>query len=111
MYVSDSDNTWTQVYEPIGLYPLRHYYTPESSNNNVNCMVSERNEVKDCKGNTLTYNYYIDGNGLIGAILLYPDSSDPPEPVFNFISNDRKIRINYCYFTGFNSRNNNNIHS
>ena len=82
MYVSDSDNTWTQVYEPIGLYPLRHYYTPESSNNNVNCMVSERNEVKDCKGNTLTYNnYYIDGNGLIGAILLYPDSSDPPEPV------------------------------
>lgn len=82
MYVSDSDNTWTQVYEPIGLSPLRHYYTPESSNNNVNCMVSERNEVKDCKGNTLTYNnYYIDGNGLIGAVLLYPDPSDPPEPV------------------------------
>ena len=78
MYVSDSDNTWTQVYEPIGLYPLRHYYTPGISNNDVNCMVSERNEVKDCKGNN---NYYIDGNGLIGAVLLYPDPSDPPEPV------------------------------
>ena len=83
IYVSDEENTWTEVYRPIGVMPLEHYYTPESSNNNVNCMVSERNEVKDCKGNTLSYNYYyyIDGNGLIGAILLPPDPSDPPEPV------------------------------
>ena len=27
------------------------------------------------------------------------------------ISNDWKIHIIYCYFTCFNSRNNNNIHS
>lgn len=81
-YISDEENTWNEVYMPIGVFPLEHYYTPESSNNNVNCMVSERNEVKDCKGNTLSYNYYyIDSNGLIGAILLPPDPSDPPEPV------------------------------
>lgn len=81
VYVSDSDNTWTQVYEPISISPLRHYYTPESSDTDVNCMVSERNEVKDCKVNKQSDFYYIDGNGLIGAVLLYPDPSDPPEPV------------------------------
>lgn len=81
MYVSESNNTWEQYYMPIRVLPLEDYYTPEDSNNNVNCMVSERNEVKDCKENTLSCNYYIDGNGLIGAILLPPDPSDPPEPV------------------------------
>lgn len=81
-YISDEENTWNEVYGPIGVMPLNHYYVPQDDHNNNYCMVSERNEVKDCKENTLSYNYYyIDGNGLIGAILLPPDPSDPPEPV------------------------------
>lgn len=81
-YVSDSNNTWLENYNPIHAYSLEHYYTPEDDDNEISCMVSERNEVKDCKKNTISYNYYyIDRNGLIGAILLYPDPSDPPEPV------------------------------
>lgn len=93
-YISDSANTWQQNYMPIRVFPLEHYYTPYDSNNNVNCMVSERNEVKDCKENTLSYNYYyIDSSGLIGAILLPPDPSDPPEPVLTSFANTGKYTL------------------